>query len=380
MSSYRDAAAHWRMLDAPIPIHAAAPRPVTTPRRRRRSALAVTMSVGLVAASTGLALTAAFGGRSPRSDATASMVSVAALRADTDASVVDVVATLGDEGATSVGTGIVLTGDGLVVTNNHVIDGATSVRVTDVGNGRDYEARVVGYDEGEDLAVLQLEDATGLTVATIDTEPVVRGESVTAIGNAGGLGGAPATARGDVLAVDRSIVASDEAAGTLEHLHGLIETDAALVPGDSGGPLVAATGGVLGIDTAGASGALGASVEGGFAIPVTEAISVTRAIVDGPATAGVHLGATAFLGVHATTAASGGALVVGTIAGSAAAAVRLAAGDTITELGGSQVTSAASLGSLLVDLHPGDRVVVGWSDPSGARHARFVVLGQGPAA
>ena len=145
-----------------------------------------------------------------------------------DPALVDVVSTEGDQGAIAAGTGIVLTSNGTVLTNNHVIRGATSIKVTDVGNGRTYTAKVVGYDATKDVAVIQLQNASGLTTASLgDSSSVQSGDSVTALGNAGGKGGTPSVAAGTVTALNQAITASDEGSGVnSEQLTGLIETNA----------------------------------------------------------------------------------------------------------------------------------------------------------
>ena len=150
-----------------------------------------------------------------------------------------------------------LTSTGEILTNNHVIDGATSISVTDVGNGKTYKATVVGYDKSHDIAVLQLQGASGLKTAKIgDSSKATVGESVVAIGNAGGTGGTPSAAGGSIVALNQQITASDELGGASEQLTGLIEVNADVQPGDSGGSLVDSAGQVIGIDTA-ASGANG---------------------------------------------------------------------------------------------------------------------------
>ncbi len=177
------------------------------------------------------------------------------LRPTASPGLVDVNSTLGYEGASGAGTGIVLTSTGEILTNNHVIDGATSISVTDVGNGKTYKATVVGYDKSHDIAVLQLQGASGLKTAKIgDSSKATVGESVVAIGNAGGTGGTPSAAGGSIIALNQQITASDELGGASEQLTGLIEVNADVQPGDSGGSLVNSAGQVIGIDTA-ASGA-----------------------------------------------------------------------------------------------------------------------------
>ena len=160
------------------------------------------------------------------------MLSTSQIASKVDPGLVDVKATLGDQDATSLGTGIVLTSNGEILTNNHVINGATAVSVTDIGNGKTYKATVVGYDESHDIAVLQLSGASGLTTATTgDSSTVGVGNSVVALGNAGGVGGTPSVAAGSVTALNQSITASDESSSSSEQLKGLIETNAGIQAG-----------------------------------------------------------------------------------------------------------------------------------------------------
>jgi S1-C subfamily serine protease len=171
-----------------------------------------------------------------------------------DPGLVDVVSTLSDQNATAEGTGMVLTSTGEILTNNHVIDGATSIKVIDIGNGKTYTASVVGYDATKDVAVLQLQGASGLTTIPIgDSSSVTAGSKVTALGNAGGKGGTPSVATGTVTALNQSITASDEGSGNSEQLSGLIESNAPIQAGDSGGSLVNSSGQVVGMDTAASS-------------------------------------------------------------------------------------------------------------------------------
>src|SRR5579872_5149869 len=157
---------------------------------------------------------------------------------------------LGYAGGNAEGTGIVLTSKGEILTNNHVIRGATSVQVVDAGHT--YTGRVVGYSVTSDIAVVQLNGASNLKTATLGNSATLRtGASVTAIGNAGGTGRL-VSSTGSVTALAQAIDVSDEAGGT-EHLTGLIQTDAGLQPGDSGGPLEDSNGRVVGIDTAASS-------------------------------------------------------------------------------------------------------------------------------
>ncbi|MBJ7291470.1 MAG: trypsin-like peptidase domain-containing protein, partial [Williamsia sp.] len=146
---------------------------------------------------------------------------------------------LGYQNGAGAGTGIVLSSTGEVLTNNHVISGATSITATDLGNGRTYPATVVGYDRKSDVAVVKLTGASGLTTAPLgDSDAVKVGDAIVGVGNAGGGGGNPTAAPGRVTDLDQSITASDESTGSAEQLTGLIQIAANIQPGDSGGPLV----------------------------------------------------------------------------------------------------------------------------------------------
>jgi S1-C subfamily serine protease len=308
----------------------------------------------------------------------------------TDPGLVDVISTLGDEGGTAYGTGIVLTSSGEVLTNNHVINGATSVRVRDVGNGRTYQAKVVGYSESHDTAVIQLQGASGLSTATLGNSSTVSvGEKVVAIGNAGGQDGTPSVATGKVTALNKSITASDESGGFSEQLTGLIETNANIQPGDSGGPLTNLHGQVVGIDTAAMTGSgwqlSQTSATQAYTIPIDTALSLARQIEAGTSSATVHIGATAFLGIAVSgsgagqTGAGSGAQVAGTVSGSAAAALGVTGGDTITSLAGHSITTSSQIRTVLTQYHPGDKISIAWTDQSGNSHNGTLTLGSGPA-
>ena len=324
------------------------------------------------------------------------ILTTAQVAAQTNPGLVDVVSTLGLQQAASAGTGLVLTPSGEILTNNHVIKGATSIRVTDIGNGRTYPAKVVGYNQSKDIAVLQLVGASGLqTVALGDSSTVKVGDKVVALGNAGGKGGTPSVAVGKVAGLGAAINASDGGAGTVEHLTGLIRHSAPIQPGDSGGPLVSNIGKVIGIDTAGSSSA-GFQFQGGqsqatqaFAVPINEAVAVAHQIEAGQASATVHIGATGILGVGVTpadqAAANGvpmgaGAVIAQVVPGMPAARAGLAAGDVITSAGGHQISSPSALQAAMEGHHPGDSVRIGWTDQFGQTHFATLILANGPAA
>ncbi len=309
------------------------PYPAPEPPRRHhgRTALGLT-ATAIVAAGVGagaaIGLSNGSSGGSTATSTSKEVLSTSQIASRVDPAIVDVTSTLGYQEATAKGTGIVLTSNGEILTNNHVINGATSISVTDIGNGKTYKATVVGYDESHDIAVLQLSGASGLTIAsTGNSSTVAVGDSVVALGNAGGTGGTPAVAAGAITALNQSITASDESSGSSEQLTGLLETNADIQAGDSGGPLVNEHGQVIGIDTAassgyqfggggfsggggfGGSGSSGSSGTGsatqGYAIPINTALDIAKQIEAGQASATVHIGATAFLGLEIASTQSG---------------------------------------------------------------------------
>ncbi len=195
------------------------------------------------------------------------------------AAVVDIDITLGRRRAVGAGTGIVLDSQGLVLTNNHVIEGATAIGATDVGNGRTYTVSVLGHDHRHDIALLRLGGASGLPTAPLgDSSQLAVGDKVVGIGNAGGKGGAPSRAPGTVTALNQTISASDDLTRRSELLTGLIQIAAPIRPGDSGGPLVSSLGQVVGIDTAANDSYRVERAQGGrgFAIPIDQALQVAQ--------------------------------------------------------------------------------------------------------
>jgi S1-C subfamily serine protease len=251
-SYYGDPSGH----QAPASI----PPALAKPRYRRMAVIAAVAAVGLVAGGAGYHFAST--GSTGSAAASTTALTTSQIANKVDPGLVDIVSTLGDQNAEAAGTGMVVTSSGEVLTNNHVIDGATSIKATDIGNGRTYTAKVVGYDKSDDVAVIQLQGASGLTTVSFgDSSQVTVGQSVVALGNAGGKGGTPSVATGTVTALNQSITASDEGSGSSENLTGMIESNANIQPGDSGGSLVNSAGQVIAIDTA-ASGGSGSSSGG----------------------------------------------------------------------------------------------------------------------
>ncbi len=217
-----------------------------------------------------------------------------------DPAVVDITTMI--DGGEAAGTGMVLTSSGLVLTNNHVIDGATRINVQIAGSGPTYDAHVVGYDVVDDIALIQIENVSGLaTIAIGDSASVAVGDGVVAIGNALGSPGPHAVGTGSVEALDETITAND-LTGDSESLSGLIQTDATIQPGDSGGPLVNTSGQVIGINTAASvGGRRGFSSTSEYAIPIAKALEIARQIQNGQGSATVHIGDRAILGIKITS-------------------------------------------------------------------------------
>jgi S1-C subfamily serine protease len=284
------------------------------------------------------------------------------------------------QNAAAAGTGIVLTSSGRILTNNHVIAGATTIRVVVPKTTHTYTARVAGYDTTADVAVLQLQKASNLkTVTTGDASSLKLGARVTAVGNAGGTGKLTSS-RGNVTGLHKSItVRSDN--GTTEQLTGLIETNAALQPGDSGGPLLNSAGRVVGIDTAASSSSpfpVSASNDG-YAIPIGKATTIAKQIVSGKSSATVHIGATAFLGVQLEPSFAGqGATIVGVVPGAPAAAAGLVPGDVIIAVAGKAVSGPSDIAPIILTHKPGDRITISYADASGQSLSASVTLASGP--
>jgi S1-C subfamily serine protease len=314
-----------------------------------------------------------------------SNLNAAALAAAIDPSVVDVVNTLAGGTGLAEGTGFIINSSGDILTNNHVIDGAQSVTVQIDGAGPQLAATVLGYDPVDDVALIKINDISGLNLKVAplgNSDNLTIGADVVAIGNAYGKGGTPAVVSGTVADLDQSITASD--GGSSESLTGMIQMNADIVSGDSGGPLVNAAGKVVGMDTAGTE--TGASFSGqsttiqGFAIPINTALQVAQQIESGKSSGSINVGSGGpYIGVEVenSTAASG-ALVSQVEPSTPAASAGLVAGDVIVSLNSTQVTSSGDLSTALETLHPGDSVQLGWVDSSGQQHTSSITLASGP--
>jgi S1-C subfamily serine protease len=317
------------------------------------------------------------------------------------------------------GTGMVINPNGLVLTNNHVIDGSTKITATVAATGKTYPATVVGYDKTRDIALIQLQNASGLTIVPIGNSSSVKiGNAVVALGNAEGRSRITATP-GEVTGLNQTITASEEGSSTAsETLSGMIQTDADIVPGDSGGPLAGSTG-VIGMDTAGDAVSDQQQAPAGFAIPINTALSVARQIAGGHASSTITIGYPPFVGIFISSGSSSspqaqeqqeeqqngggsgsspacytsnadltvpsaiapvssGTLIIGTICGSPAASADMTGGAVITAVNGQAVGSPDDLTRTLSRFHPGDTISVTWVSPSGQHSTSSLHLTAGP--
>ncbi|MBF0660553.1 trypsin-like peptidase domain-containing protein [Rhodococcus sp. (in: high G+C Gram-positive bacteria)] len=284
------------------------------------------------------------------------------------------------------GTGIVLTPDGTVLTNHHVVSGATDITAVSAATGLIYDVDVIGYDSARDIAVLQLGTANGLPAAPVADALPPAGTPVTAFGNADG-GGVVIAAPGTVIAADRSVMVRDSTEGSRKRLTGMLQTDTPIRPGDSGGPLVDHYGAVVGVNTAGAiereQQEPSESAPEAYAVPIAEALAVVEQVRTGVGTDTVHVGPTPRLGLGVTTAradgADRGAEVLWVSFDTPAYRAGLEAGDVVVSFGGDTVSSTTDLEQRLRTRKPGDTVRIEWLDGDGRSRTADVVLEDGPA-
>ncbi|MCB0967204.1 MAG: trypsin-like peptidase domain-containing protein, partial [Ilumatobacter sp.] len=252
---------------------------------------------------------------------------------------------------TSVGTGVITTTDGEILTNAHVVEEATAIRVRLAGESEPREATLLAADAGNDLALLRIEGDDFAAAEFADPESIELGDEVMAIGFALDLDGDPSVTKGIVSALNRTIVTSSDAV-----LDGLIQTDAAISSGNSGGPLVNSLGQVVGINTAVARGdTFTAATNIGFAISAAEALPVIDSLrqqADGtPREEG-------FLGVSLADRTDGGqgAIIATVEEGTPADDAGLLEGDIVIEIDDAPIEGIAGLVAAVRDLEPGDEV------------------------
>jgi S1-C subfamily serine protease len=338
---------------------------------------------------------------------------------------VDISSNLQYQGSQAAATGMVISSDGLVLTNNHVITDTTQLYAI-TQNGVRYSARWLGYDATDDIAVIQLVNAHNLkTVPLGDSSAVKVGTQVVALGNANGAGGIT-PAPGRITGLGKTITASDSGEGTKETLHNMLQTNAGIVQGDSGGALASATGHVIGMNTAAATGNFD-SPDVGFAIPINRALTIAEKIIHGQGSGTIQIGSTGFMGVLVPAGQASqvsdpkqqrnrqlqqdesdsglplppsssaclandltagvpakvapvrnGALIIGQLCNTPAAKVGIIPGDVITAVGKDMVTSPAALTKVMLGFKPGDSVQVTWVDVQGVTHHSTIALIEAP--
>lgn len=278
--------------------------------------------------------------------------------------------------AIGVGSGIVLSPQGEVLTNFHVVQGADNIIGTIDGVG--YAADLIGYNRRRDIAVLQLHGAGGLPVARIgDSTRLAAGAPVVALGNANGTQ-APLTREvGTVIQFGRTVTAEDTLTGSSEELSGLFEIAAPVRAGDSGGPVVNGAGEVVGITTA-ASVNLRLGPGGrGFAIPINDAMAIAAQIRARIPSDSVHIGPPTLLGVGVRTAplrTRPGVVIQDVLRGGPAEAAGLRSGDVLIVVDGTPLNSAGALTDTLDRRYPGDVVDLVWIDADGQQRTGKATL------
>ena len=289
------------------------------------------------------------------------------------------------------GTGMIITPSGQVITNNHVIAGATSITVTLWGATKPMPATLVDTDPTNDIALLQITGASNLpTVSYGDSDDVQVGDGVVAIGNALGLSaGSPTVTQGIISATGRTVQASDASGTVTETLTNMFQTDAAINPGNSGGPLVDSSGKVIGMNTAVASSGTSQAQNIGFAIPANKisqllpklrAKSISNATQNGSGYLGVFIETlTPELRSAYNFVPSEGAVVTEVTSGSPADVAGIEQGDVIVSINGRAVTSADQLTTTIQDDTPGTMVTIGLYRGS-TQMTVTVTLGKSPPA
>ena len=292
---------------------------------------------------------------------------VAAVAAETLPAVVnvttDVMSPTGSTGQ-GVGTGFIVRPDGIVVTNCHVVEGATKITVfTSAKNPDRFDARVIGGDCEHDLAVLKVDGNNLPTLPLGNSSNLVLGQDVVAIGYALALEGGPTVTAGIVSSLDRTVQVQDPNCDVCRNFSrtysSVIQTDAAINHGNSGGPLLNMQGQVVGINSAGADTAQSI----GFAIAIDSVKGAIQQAIDAPLAPTGYIGVqtadmTPALAMQLGLSAREGAYVIGTTQGGPADDAGLRSGDVIVSVDGHAVASATDLGNILADLQPGDSVPV----------------------
>jgi len=302
------------------------------------------------------------------------------------------------------GTGMIISPNGLIMTNNHVINQASKISVTIKGYSGSYPATVVGEDPVDDVALIKINGFSHLPTVTLgNSSKVTLGQGVIAIGNALGQGGTPSVVTGEVSALGRTINAADQLSSVTETLYNMIQTTAPIEPGDSGGPLVNTAGQVIGMDTAAYTGTVGSTQ--GYSIPINRALRIVTDIKNGQAVNGIVIGEAAFLGIFyvppsasaptnpfggffgsqgsiGNSASSGtsssqpqGVTISQLAQNGAAQKAGLVPGDTITAVNGVATPTGSALHNEVNKFKPGDKINVTYVSSTGVTGTAVLTLG-----
>jgi len=332
---------------------------------------------------------------------TGASASVSAIASSVEPSVVDIRTTVASpegESEAAAGTGMIITPSGEVLTNNHVVENAMTIRVNIAGRSGSYPAKVLAVNPTKDVALLKIEGVSNLPTTDLgNSSTVTVGSPVVAVGNALGLGGTPTVVSGQVSALGRTINATDPGL-TSETLHGMIQTTAPIEPGDSGGPLLSTSDKVIGMDTAAETTDTGATV--GFSIPINEARTIVREMQHHDAVGGIILGESPFLGVYelesgsassspglgspfsglpgsgtsGTTTTVSGVTIGGVVGSSPAERSGLQGGDVITSIDGQSTPSWTALEKAIESKKAGEAVTVSYVGAGGTAQTATITL------
>lgn len=272
------------------------------------------------------------------------------------------------------GTGMVVSSEGLAITNYHVVESSMSVGITMADTDQQYSATVLGRDAEKDIAVLQIETEQPLPVASINADGVQTGETVAGVGNAGGQGYLTSVV-GRVGGLNETIHIEPQEPGSQgQWLEGLIMITSDIVPGYSGGPTVDNNGQVIGVSTAASQDTTNTEEAFGYAVPITSALEVVEQVIAGDDSGSVVIGAGGALGIVVGSDEAGGARVMEITPGSAGESIGLQPGDIITQIDGQEVVNSSFISRYVRDRNPGDEVEVVWQTEAGDTQAATAVL------
>ena len=272
------------------------------------------------------------------------------------------------------GTGMVVSAEGLAVTNYHVVESSMSVSITMADTNQRYTATVLGRDASRDIAVLQIDTDEPLEVASINPDTVSVGDTVAGVGNAGGQGYLTSVT-GEVNATNETIhIEPPEPGSPPQFLEGLIMITSDIVPGYSGGPTVDANGQVIGVSTAASQNTANSDEAFGYAVPIVSALGVVEQVLAGDDSGDVVIGAGGALGIVVASEEGAGARVIEVSADSPAADIGIRTDDVILEIDGQQVVNSSFISRYVRDKNPGDEVEVVWQTPAGQTQQATAVL------